>query len=320
MVIAKIHFALGNWKLAQESWRAWKDTDDLKEPVDADLILFDLMRGTEITWSHRVEQELDEYPTRAKGHLDWGGQYVSALLTASRFSLGSKLRLWTQNIADGIVSSYGHPERNLMAFCAQALGICINKNQSEATRFLPEFGSLTHDIDPATGISITRLRGLLQVIGGDNEAATQSFEEAINFTARAEFWPEFVRSSLDYVDLLVTTGSNKRAIEVISAALPHAERLEMDLFTQELTNINEQLVTVSVPQADSVDSELPDGLTQREVEVLRLVAAGHSNQKIADELFLSRYTVVRHVANIFAKIGSANRTEAATYANQHGII
>ncbi|MCH7983248.1 MAG: response regulator transcription factor [Chloroflexi bacterium] len=54
--------------------------------------------------------------------------------------------------------------------------------------------------------------------------------------------------------------------------------------------------------------------------MLRLIAAGHSNQKIADELFLSRYTVVRHVSNIFGKIGAGNRAEAATYANQHGLV
>ena len=64
----------------------------------------------------------------------------------------------------------------------------------------------------------------------------------------------------------------------------------------------------------------PDGLSEREVEVLRLVAAGHSNQMIADELFLSRYTIVRHVANIYGKIGTSNRAEAATYANQHGLL
>jgi DNA-binding NarL/FixJ family response regulator len=78
--------------------------------------------------------------------------------------------------------------------------------------------------------------------------------------------------------------------------------------------------TVSTASADSNGAMNPDGLSDREVEVLRLIAAGHSNQKIADELFLSRYTIVRHVANIFAKTSVANRTEAATYANQSGLM
>ncbi|MCZ6538999.1 MAG: response regulator transcription factor [Chloroflexi bacterium] len=74
-----------------------------------------------------------------------------------------------------------------------------------------------------------------------------------------------------------------------------------------------------VPRAATTPA-YPYGLSEREVEVLRLVAAGHSNQKIADELFLSRYTIVRHVSNIFGKIGAANRTEAATYANRQGLV
>lgn len=63
----------------------------------------------------------------------------------------------------------------------------------------------------------------------------------------------------------------------------------------------------------------PEGLTEREVEVLRLLAAGKSNKEIAFELFISQKTVHSHVANIFAKIGVGNRTEAAAYALKHGI-
>jgi DNA-binding NarL/FixJ family response regulator len=62
-----------------------------------------------------------------------------------------------------------------------------------------------------------------------------------------------------------------------------------------------------------------DGLSEREVEVLRLVAAGRSNTEIAAALVISYNTVARHVANIFAKTGAANRTEAAAYAHRHGL-
>ncbi len=64
----------------------------------------------------------------------------------------------------------------------------------------------------------------------------------------------------------------------------------------------------------------PGGLTKREVEVLRLIAAGRSNQHIADELVISLNTVARHVSNIFAKTGVANRAEATTYAFRHGLV
>lgn len=61
------------------------------------------------------------------------------------------------------------------------------------------------------------------------------------------------------------------------------------------------------------------GLSAREVEVLQRLAAGKSNQQIADELFISLNTVSHHLRNIFAKIGTVNRTEAASFAYQHGL-
>jgi DNA-binding NarL/FixJ family response regulator len=64
----------------------------------------------------------------------------------------------------------------------------------------------------------------------------------------------------------------------------------------------------------------PDGLSGREVEVLRLIAAGRSNPQIAEELVISLNTVQRHVSNILAKTGAANRTEAAVYARDKGLV
>jgi DNA-binding CsgD family transcriptional regulator/pimeloyl-ACP methyl ester carboxylesterase len=60
-------------------------------------------------------------------------------------------------------------------------------------------------------------------------------------------------------------------------------------------------------------------LSERELEVLRLLAAGRSNQQIADELVISLNTVRRHVSNVFDKIGVANRAQATAYAKDHGI-
>ncbi len=63
----------------------------------------------------------------------------------------------------------------------------------------------------------------------------------------------------------------------------------------------------------------PAGLSAREVEVLRLVAAGCTNRAIADTLFLSEHTVRVHLRNILTKTDSANRTEAATFALRNGL-
>jgi DNA-binding NarL/FixJ family response regulator len=62
------------------------------------------------------------------------------------------------------------------------------------------------------------------------------------------------------------------------------------------------------------------GLSPRELEVVRLVAAGRSNQAIAAELVLSEKTVARHLSNIFGKLGVSSRTAAAAYAYEHGLV
>jgi DNA-binding NarL/FixJ family response regulator len=65
--------------------------------------------------------------------------------------------------------------------------------------------------------------------------------------------------------------------------------------------------------------QLPDGLTPREGEVLRLVADGNSNRQIGEALYISDRTVARHLTNIFTKIGVTSRTQAARYAIDRGM-
>jgi ATP/maltotriose-dependent transcriptional regulator MalT len=62
------------------------------------------------------------------------------------------------------------------------------------------------------------------------------------------------------------------------------------------------------------------GLTPRQVEVLRLVAAGKSNREIAASLVISEHTVARHVQNIFAALGVSSRTAASAFAFEHDLV
>ncbi|MEO8284873.1 MAG: response regulator transcription factor [Chloroflexota bacterium] len=63
-----------------------------------------------------------------------------------------------------------------------------------------------------------------------------------------------------------------------------------------------------------------EALSEREIEVLRLVARGHSNQTIADQLVISPKTAKTHVSNILSKLGLASRTQAAVYALKMGLV
>ena len=61
-------------------------------------------------------------------------------------------------------------------------------------------------------------------------------------------------------------------------------------------------------------------LTAREVEVVRLVAAGKTNRAIADELYLSEKTVERHLSNVFVKLAIRSRAALTAYAYEHALV
>jgi DNA-binding NarL/FixJ family response regulator len=77
-------------------------------------------------------------------------------------------------------------------------------------------------------------------------------------------------------------------------------------------------VNASSPQAVSLDDD-PD-LTRRELEILRLVADGHSNAQLARMLWVTEQTVKFHLSNIYRKLDVANRTEASRWAQVHGLL
>lgn len=73
------------------------------------------------------------------------------------------------------------------------------------------------------------------------------------------------------------------------------------------------------PRAGPEPRSLPDGLTEREAEVLTLMANGCSNREIAERLYVAEATVKTHVNRIFAKTQSRDRAQATAYAHRHGL-
>lgn len=93
----------------------------------------------------------------------------------------------------------------------------------------------------------------------------------------------------------------------------------IDAAANGLRYINPQLGALIAAQPDA-PSDRPDNLSEREVEVLRMVALGHTNIEISQKLYLSVRTVESHRAHIQRKIGSTTRADLVAYAHEHGLV
>ena len=163
-----------------------------------------------------------------------------------------------------------------------------------------------------------RLLGLLSQTMGNLDQAAAHFEDALVFCRKAGYRPELAWTCCDYADALTQRGESddhQKAKALLEHAIPIAQDLGMPPL---LGRIADRLGILASPTP--LSPAYPDGLTLREVEVLRLMALGRNNRQIAEDLVVSVRTVDHHVASILAKTGAANRTEAAAYAARQGLV
>jgi DNA-binding NarL/FixJ family response regulator len=94
----------------------------------------------------------------------------------------------------------------------------------------------------------------------------------------------------------------------------------MTRLVNDTATLQAHLATVATPgAAPGHHHTFPAGLTAREVEVLALLATGATNKEIAAALVVSPGTVAQHLVTIYTKVGARRRTDAATFALQHGL-
>jgi DNA-binding CsgD family transcriptional regulator len=315
------HLVRGEWAAASASRNQWLEQISNAEGFSDKWSIVPAHQGSKADW---LDDFNDEINLESKYFKNMIGPYAITALIA--FDLTGDSSLLTQaREATGSLDSYtflstGTNLRKLAELDMNSLLAIAENDVESARRLLPQLAEFNIQFSPYAGVSFDRVQARLHMLLYDPSAATSLFEAALTFTEKAEYWPEYVRSSVDYAKHLTTIGNTTRANEVITAGITQSQRLEMDLYTDKLTELQSQLAKTTASSEPESTTAYPDNLTKREVEVLQLIAVGHSNQQIADELFLSRYTIVRHVANIFSKIGTANRTEATTYAHQHNLI
>ena len=164
-------------------------------------------------------------------------------------------------------------------------------------------------------VSADRVLGLLAQTMGNLDQASSHFEDALTFCRKAGYRPELAWTCCDYADGLLqrsSPGDRERAKFLLNESLAISRELGMRPLVQRVAARLNQME--SQPAAAPA---YPDRLTRREVEVLRLIAAGKSNQGIAGELVLSIRTVERHVTNSYRKINAKGRADATAYSLRH---
>jgi ATP/maltotriose-dependent transcriptional regulator MalT len=162
--------------------------------------------------------------------------------------------------------------------------------------------------------------GLVATAGGELEIACHYFEDAIDLYKRSGVPFETAQARIGLARALLALGRIQAAEQQARKAQDTLQRLgaapEADRAAALLRDIEatpDKQIALAPDMAD---------LTPREVEVLRLIAAGKSNQEIAAILVLSVRTVERHISNIYAKIGASGavaRATATAYALHHGL-
>jgi DNA-binding CsgD family transcriptional regulator/tetratricopeptide (TPR) repeat protein len=157
-----------------------------------------------------------------------------------------------------------------------------------------------------------RYLGMLAGTLGEWELAEEHFEQALaaNLAMEAKTW--LAHTNYEYARMLLARGDENS--ERAQALFVEADGLARVIGMATLRNrIRELGASVGAP------ASLPDALSGREAQILRLVARGLSNREIGAELYISEHTAANHVRSILRKTGCANRTEAASYAHRHGL-
>ena len=165
---------------------------------------------------------------------------------------------------------------------------------------------------PLALLAAHRLLGELATDSGRFPEAIEHIEQSLTLAQACEAPYERALALVSKARLLAVQGNSEKARAVLEEAREICVPLEARPVLERATELEERLEELR-SRAPSTASA-PAGLTRRELEVLRLVAGGMSNQEIAAELVLSEHTVHRHVANVLAKLGVSSRTAAVAEA------
>jgi LuxR family transcriptional regulator, maltose regulon positive regulatory protein len=160
--------------------------------------------------------------------------------------------------------------------------------------------------------------GLIAFAAGDFDAARRDHEDAVDLFERSGAPLEVARARLALAAALEKLGRIDAAVAELDHALEAVTRLDARIEMSSAQFARHRLV--SVESAKPAVAKETSGLTARELEVLRLISSGLSNQAIADRLCISEHTVHRHVSNTLSKLAVPSRSAAVAHAARLGLL
>jgi DNA-binding CsgD family transcriptional regulator/tetratricopeptide (TPR) repeat protein len=157
-----------------------------------------------------------------------------------------------------------------------------------------------------------RYLGMLAATLGEGERAVGHFERALELNRRMGARTWVAHTAYQYGRLLRSYGDRDQAEALLAEAGALAQQVGMPALMERVRALG---TTAELPAV-----ALPDGLSGREAQILKLVARGLSNREIGAALFISEHTAANHIRSILRKTGCANRTDATSYAHRHGLV
>jgi DNA-binding CsgD family transcriptional regulator/tetratricopeptide (TPR) repeat protein len=156
-----------------------------------------------------------------------------------------------------------------------------------------------------------RFLGMCAAVSGELDLARGHLEAALAIDEGMGAWTWLAHTRYHLGKLLIQGAPDDRTHGrgLLRDAGSLAERIGMPALVARIRGLG------GMP----TQTALPDGLSPREIQILRLVAEGLSNREIGTALVVSEHTAANHVRSILRKTGCANRTEAATYAHRRGL-
>jgi DNA-binding CsgD family transcriptional regulator len=160
--------------------------------------------------------------------------------------------------------------------------------------------------------------GLIAFAAGEFNRARTDLEDAVDLFEQSSAPFEVALARLDLASVMEKLGRVDAAAGEVGRAIDMLMRLDARLEAARAQALRDRLLSPQLPKA--AGGRETSGLTTREVEVLRLIANGLSNQAIADRLCISEHTVHRHVANTLSKLDVASRSAAVAHAARLGLL